>query len=317
MTLGAAGADQWRAQMAEANTAQSRHQFAAAESGFVSALRLAGEVRPNGPMYQGVSAHALGQLYFTEGRFAMAEILFLRAMAVLRQFGDRSLDRRIAANLSTEYLETGQTSRAENIIERYMDSTDAGADLDGAVLLSNLAAVRLRQRRFSESENLSRRVIDALASRSDSDSRIIRADAMGNLAAVLSTTQRRSEAEDCSHQALAILEDFANTNPVNFIKALVNVSEFRVAAGDSAGARALLERAIGTYESVFQSDQELLGLLLRRYAAVLRREKRSVEARRAEQRAARILSASEHENHLGYTVEVSSLLQDEPRASSR
>jgi hypothetical protein len=69
----------------------------------------------------------------------------------------------------------------------------------------------------------------------------------------------------------------------------------------------MLQRAIAVYESAFHADQQLLGEVLRRYAVVLRGERKNAEARKAERRAAQIVADSQRENQLGYTVEAKAL----------
>jgi tetratricopeptide (TPR) repeat protein len=248
--VGADQPGQWADQIAAAKEAQRRGQFAKAEAGFRSAIRLALETHPDEPAYEGASANELGQLYFLEGRFVMAENLFLRALARFRQIGDRAKQGRAAANLSTLYLETGQFSKAENTVRPCLDwPAGAIADLDRAVLSSNLGSVRAQQGRPEEAEKLFRAVMDSLQSRLDRDSNIVRAVAMDNVAALLAKTDRKAEGEALAYGSLAILEGFADSSPANLIRALANVAEFKILAGDLEGAGAL-------YESVFSADQQ-------------------------------------------------------------
>lgn len=298
----------WAAQMMAAKQAQQSGEFATAEAGFRSAMRIALEAHPDQPVYQGASANDLGQLYFVEAKFSLAESLFMQALARFREAEDRPKQGRVAANLSTLYLEIGEFSRAANTIQPYLNLPGGEIEeLDWAILLSNLGSIRTHQQRLSEAEMLFRNVIHGLDSRSDPDSSIVRATAMSNLSEVLAKTCRQAEGEAYSDRSLAILEDFADSCPANLIRALTNVAEFRLVAGDLAGADALLHRAVALYESAFQADQKLLADVLQHYAVVLRREKRKGEAQEAERRAARIFSTFQHENHLGYTVEVSAL----------
>ena len=132
---------------------------------------------------------------------------------------------------------------------------------------------------------------------------------MSDLAELLARTDRFAQGEALANRSLAILEGFADTCPANLIKSLTNTAEFRIAAGDLSSADALFVRAISVYESAYQTNQQLLGDVLKRYAAVLRSEKKGAEAQNAVRRAARVLSESQRENHLGYTVEASELLK--------
>ena len=144
----------WKEQEIAAKDAQRRGEFAAAETGFRSAIRLAKERHGREPVYEGASSNDLGQLYFIEGKFAMAENLFLRALERFREADDEARKGRVAANLSTLYLETGQTTKAENTIRPYLD-LPAGAvqKLDWAILESNLGSIRAQQKRPQEAED--------------------------------------------------------------------------------------------------------------------------------------------------------------------
>jgi tetratricopeptide (TPR) repeat protein len=182
----------WAAQVIAAKEAQRRGEFAAAEAGFNSAIRLALETHPNEPVHEGASVNELGQLSFTEGKFAIAEKLFLRALVRFRQAGDDAKGGRAAANLSTLYLETGQFSKAESAIWPYLDLPVGAIDeLDWVVLSSNLGSVRALQGRPQEAETVFRAVIEDLRSRPDAESVIVRATAMDDLAALLAKTDRR------------------------------------------------------------------------------------------------------------------------------
>ena len=297
----------WAAQMISAREAQRRGEFARAEGEYRSAIRLALENHPEEPVYEGMSANELGQLYFAEGQLAMSENLFLRALARFREIGDLAKQGRSAANLSTAYLEMGQFSKAEDTIRPYLGTLRGIERLDWAILSSNLGCVRAQQGREGEAEKLFRAVIDDLESMSDRDSKIMRAVAMDDLATLLAKTRRQAEGEALANRSLAILESSGGSLPANLIRAQTNVAEFKILVGDMEGAAALLERAIALYKSAFSTDQQLLGQVLSRYATVLRAKKKNAEARKIERMAARILSEFQRQNHLGYTVEANAL----------
>ncbi len=299
-----AASDLWIATMNAANEAQVRREFAAAETGYRTAVGATGS-----PLLQAFTLTVLGSMYARIGRFADAERCYLRAAASAASSEDRWIDRRIAANLSALYLETGQLTRAEHAIERFTENADNGTlDRDGATLLNNLGSIRVYQRRYTEAEGLFRSVIDGLAGVLDGDGPQIRAMAMGNLSEVLVRMNRTKEAAEFARASLAILESVGtDTIPDAVVKATANVALFAAGAGRGGEAEVLFHKAIREAEAAFGPGSYLVGTVLHSYSLFLRHENRRREARKAEDRSARILAANARENLLGFTVEAGTL----------
>jgi len=294
----------WTVSMSAANEAQSRGEFAAAETGYRAALDAAGI-----PILQAFTLTTEASMYARAGRFADAEKNYRRAAALAASSGDHRIALHIASNLATLYLETGQLSRAEHTLAPFSDSTNSSPlNADSATLLSNLAAIRASQHRYPEAEIRFRQVIDGLASARDDETLLTRAIALGNLSGVLVHTDRRAEAAGLARQSLAILESVGiDKVPELVIKARTNVALFDAADGNAVAAEGLFQSVVHEAEAAFGPDSYLVGTVLRSYAEFLHQQKRRRDAHQVEERSARILAPYTRENALGSTVEASTL----------
>jgi tetratricopeptide (TPR) repeat protein len=303
----------WKHWIAEAERAQDQGQFASAETAYNSAMQVAAQITSD-PVYQAVTANNLALLYHSHGDFALSEKLHLTALSVSRKSNDRRMQRVSAENLACLYLELGQTSKAENLLRPFIPD-DTQVDADDAVLLSDLASIRVHQNRFDDAERLLRTVIRFLEDPHDTANQETRANALNNLAELSSRTGRLPEAVLYSRRALTIFESLPPRYAANLVRGLVNLAVITASAGESSEPAELFRRAIATAESTLGPEHPLLAEVLDRYAQFLRIMKRNADARKAEQRARQIQIKSRHENSLGYTIDVNALAAQSSRQS--
>jgi tetratricopeptide (TPR) repeat protein len=279
-----------------------------AETAYNSAMQVAGRAAGCN-VYEGIAADDLALLYQRHGDYALAERYYLVALSFLRKLNDRRMEHRVALNLASLYLEIGQPSKAENLLRPFIpeESHPSPADADDAVLLSDLASVSLSQHRLADAERLFQTVVDFLEKRHDPESDHIRANAMNNLAGVFVLSGRISKGAAISHRALQVFEALPPEYAGDLVKGLANLAMITARLGESFESEELYRRAIATSETELGPEHPLLGTILARYAVFLRGMRRNDEARKAQQRAKEIQLKSQHENILGYTVDVSAL----------
>ena len=280
----------------------------------ISVILLAGTLfgAANDTAYQAITANNLAMLYQGQGDFALSEKYYIEALAISRKSKDTRLEQLSAQNLAALYLETGQPSKAENLLRPFIPE-DSHVDADNAVLLSDLGSIRVHQNRLADAERLLRAVIRFLEDRRDIASRETCAIALNNLAEVFSLSGRLPQAVAYTRRALAIFESLPHGDTGNLIRGLVNLAVTTASSGDSTESAELFQRAIAASESALGPDHPLLGEILTRYAHFLRLTKRNAEARKIEHRARQIQIHSQRENSLGYTIDVNALAANSPR----
>ena len=309
--FGANDAAAWKYWITEAERAQDQGQFASAETAYNSAMQVAAQITSDS-VYQAITANNLALLYHSHGDFALSERQHLAALSVSRRSNDRRMQRVSAENLACLYLELGQISKAENLLRPFIPD-DAQVDAGDAVLLSDLASIRVHQNRLDDAERLLRTVIRFLEDRHEAANQETRANALNNLAEVSSRTGRLPDAVLYSRRALEIFESLPPRYAANLVRGLANLAVITASAGDSSESAELFRRAIATSESALGPEHPLLAEVLSRYAQFLRTMKRKADARKAEQRARQIQTKSRHESSFGYTIDVNALAAQSSR----
>jgi tetratricopeptide (TPR) repeat protein len=301
----------WRLLIAEAGRAQEQQQFDSAEAAYTSAMHEAEKITES-TAYQGITANDLALLYQRHGDFVLAEKYYLIALSFFRRSNERYMDRRTVGNLASLYLELGQASKTENLLRPFIpdDAHPSAIDADDAILLSDLASIRVRQKRLGDAERLFHAVIDFLGDRHDAESEEIRGNVMSDLAEVYYLSGRLSEAVAHGRLAVNIFETLPYEYAGNVVRGLVNLAMFTMRSGESYESAELFRRAIATSEAALGPEHPLLGEVLARYAVFLRGTKRNAEARKIERRAQKIQTKSRRENFLGHTVEVGALASE-------
>jgi hypothetical protein len=119
---------------------------------------------------------------------------------------------RAAANFASVYIETGQTTKAEHLLLRFIPPDGSYPNgPDGPVLVSDLASIRVRQGRFAEAEILFHHVIADLSA-AGGEHREELATAMTDLSEVFQKTGRLPEALDWAGRARRLVETLPNPN---------------------------------------------------------------------------------------------------------
>jgi hypothetical protein len=221
----AADVSEWKRLMAEAQDARQHGQFDATESAMQSAMRIAAQL-PNSTVYQGVTAYALASHYQQHGDRDLAIKQYLTARYHFRRAEDHSMDRIMTACLASLYLEIGQLSKAERFVRIFLPDEEHPSAEERAdpVMLSDLASIRTRQRRFAEAEQLFRQVVDFVDGRHDTGSLEVRVNALANLSELHYFAGQMSDAAVSARESLRIYEDLGENEPAGLIKALTNLA---------------------------------------------------------------------------------------------
>jgi tetratricopeptide (TPR) repeat protein len=306
--FGAADASEWERLMDEAHDARRVGHFEATEAAMQSAMRIAAQL-PNSALYQGMTAYALATHYQQHGDRDLEINAYLTARYHFRRAEDRKMDRIMTACLASLYLEIGQLSKAESLVRTFLpdEAHPSAEERADPVMLSDLASIRTRQRRFAEAEQLFRQVVDFVDRREDIGSLEVCANALANLSELHYFAGRMSDAAASAREALRIYEGLAENEPAGLIKALANLAVITASASETSEADDLFRRAIALCESRLGPQHPLHGTVLSRYAVYLRRTNRKGEARKVEAKARQIFVMSRDRNRLGGTVEVGEL----------
>jgi tetratricopeptide (TPR) repeat protein len=309
--FGAINETTWRELIADAARAEVQQRFEVAEATYASAMTVAKKIA-NPASYQGITANDLALLYDRHGDFVLAEKQYLIALSFFRQSNESQMSRHTAANLASLYLELGETTKAENLLRSFISENvlTSSADMNDAILVSDLASVRVRERRLPEAERLFRSVIDFLRDRREPEVEEIRANIMSNLAEVCYLGGRFSEATANGRIAVEIFQTLPRIYAGNIVRGLANLATINMRSPDPGESEDLFLRAISVSETALGPDHPLLGEVLARYAVFLRTWKRNAEARRIALRAEKILTKSRRNNFLGQTVEVGTLAEE-------
>ena len=242
-----------------------------------------------------------GLLFFTRSKFALAEPLYRRALAITEStFGLH--DPRLATcvnNLAALLAATNRLIEAEHLYQRALSILEAscgGDHPETATGLNNLAHLLSDTNRQAEAEPLFRRALAVNEARyGDKHPRF--AVGLNNLAAVLESTDRPGEAEHLYRRALEInVAIFGEKHHVSATN-LNNLAHLLSATNRIAEAEALYRRALEIHESINEESHHEVARVLNNLAHLLFVSDRMPEAEPLYRRALAINEATFGEDH--------------------
>ena len=312
-TYSATAADsQWKQRLQLGQQLEHAGRFEEAQKVFLEELSAAEREEPESARVGAILAN-LANVASLQGRYLEANRLSERSTAILeRSLGpDDPATLNVLHILADASMNLGRYAKAEELLLRVVAARERRADsgaAEVAAALSDLGLVYLGQRKPEMAEPLVRRALAAVEKSSISNktgNEIEMASTLNALAWVLSVSARYEEATSYAERSQTLLE--AVRAPVkNRIDTLTTLAALYAVTGRFDEACRHMQTAIHDAEDAYGPNHFRVALTLRVYAAILRRQKRKGEAKRAEDRASRILAWSGIS--LGNTIDVTALL---------
>ena len=245
----------------------------------------AAESAPEGPGRDGVSALALagqGAVHRAEGRFGVAEQLFVRAIELAESvFGPESIEVAYGLiELGMNFKYGGRFDdaeplyrKAEAIVERFA-GTSVHPDI--ASLYHNLGGLEHARGDYERAKAHARRSVE-LRRASIGDHPLVALDE-GALAAILDALGEDAEAELLLRRTIDTLEDTFGTHNHELAVALNNLAAILARRGDLDAAEAGYRRAVAIKRELLGDDAPEIGGTLNNLAVVLRKRGATDEA---------------------------------------
>ncbi|TDH59795.1 tetratricopeptide repeat protein [Dankookia rubra] len=263
---------------------------------------------------------ATASLFLTKARYAEAEPLMRRALAIDEQnLGPDHPDVAIRLNNLARLLRaTNRYAEAEPLMRRALaiDEHSLGPDHpDVAIRLNNLAILLKDTNRLAEAEPLMRRAL-AIDEHNLGPDHPDTARDLNNLATLLQVTNRLAEAEPLIRRALAIDEHSLGLDHPNVARDLNNLVRLLRATNRLAEAEPLMRRALAISERSLGPDHPNVAIRLNNLALLLRATNRMAEAEPLMRRALAIDEHSFGPDHPDVAIDLynlARLLQDTNR----
>jgi CHAT domain-containing protein len=230
-------------------------------------------------------AAALGNIanvYFKQGRYAEAEGLHKRALAINEQARGAGPPYAAIAlvNLATIYETQGKYAEAEGLFKRSLAIFERALGASHprvATTLNNLALVYEHQDRFADAEGLYKRAL-AIREQALGASHPDVALPLNNLASVYRVQGKYAEAEALNKRALAIREQALGASHPNVAQTLHNLASVYRLQGKYAEAEALNKRALAIREQALGASHPELAHSLLGLANVYRSQGKRTDA---------------------------------------
>lgn len=241
---------------------------------------------------QGVALHREALALRGQRRLQEAERKSRQSIALLEKHFGAGSDKLTVPllNLATIYLDSGQTSKAESSLKRVMTWIEDFPPTSEvrARAYQSLASVYSQQGKMELVFKWDQLALDIMRLRYGSEHPEV-AIQEANVALSLVTTGRTREAAPMLEQSLRKAENAMNADSPLLLHILIPM----VLAYDTDTSKAInvLERALGIVAASYGAQQELRGLLLARYALLLRRRGSKDAAKRASSESREILKA--------------------------
>ena len=290
----------WERYMAAGFEARRRDNHREALRYFRSAEFEAKTRAPEGPR-MATTLTALAYVYQDQGRYAKAEPLYERALAIREKvLGPvHSAVADSLYNLGGLYKARGRYAEAEPLYRRALgikENAHGPEDLAVSSTVRGLAQLSHAQGRDAEAESLFKRAL-AMREKAWGPGHPLVASSLNDLAGLYKSQGRYAEAEPVYKRALAISEKTLGPDDSGTAEVLNNLAELYRAQGRYAEAEPLYKRALMIREKALGPDQpEVVAQSLETYAALLRQTGRKAEAARMEARAEAIRARRAKEN---------------------
>ena len=250
-------ASPWETQLAAGEKAYQQGNYPEAEKRLVAALKEAEGFGPQDPRLA-TTLNYLGLVYDAQGKYAEAEPLYERSLAIL------------ANALGPEHPAVAQS-------------------------LNNLALLYHHQGKYAEAEPLYKRSL-AISEKALGPEHPQVATGLNNLAELYRAQGRYADAEPLYERALAIDEKALGSDHPGFATDLNNLALLYYGQGRYADAEPLYKRALAIREKALGPEHPDLATSLENYAALLRKTGRGDEAAKLEARAKAVRAKHDREN---------------------
>jgi CHAT domain-containing protein/tetratricopeptide (TPR) repeat protein len=255
----------------------------------------------------------LANVYRAQGKYAEAEALHKRALAIYEALGKDHPD--VAAtlsNLAGVYEAQGKYAEAEANYKRALaiDEAKLGNEHpEVATLLDNLAQVYANQGKYAEAEALNRRALAIYETKLGKDHPEV-ATSLHNLATTFERQGKYAEAEAHERRALSIWETKLGKDDNNVAAGLNTLAGVYLHQGKYAEAEAQFKRALSIKERKFGKDHPEGAVLLSNLAVVYAREGKYAEAEMIERRALAIVEKKLGMDHPSVATSLRALASD-------
>ena len=305
-----AGEAEWKAHNNAGIAAYQRGDYRTATTHFEVALREAELFGGSDPRLA-TSLNNMAQLYGAQGRYAEAEPLHRRSLAIREKtLGPDHPDVGTSLNnLAELYRAQGRYAEAEPLFRRDLAIYEKalGPDHpDVGLALNNLAVLYENQGRYAEAEPLYRRSLAIYENALGPEHPNV-ATSLNNLALLYENQGRYAEAEPLYRRSLAIREKALGPDHPDVGQSLNNLAVLYEKQGRYAETEPLLRRGLAIREKALGSDHPDVGQLLGNLASLYRQRKRWNEglalARRATQSLATRFAARSEGAHAAVLTE--------------
>ncbi len=243
----------WNQVSAQAQQLYKEGKYAEAIPVAQEELRLAEATFDEAHIAVGASAFSLATLYDKQRRYAEAEPLYKRSVAIF------------------EKAQVSDNPRPADI-------------LNLAHILNNFAFMYSKQSRYAEAEPLYMRSL-ALYEKAQGPDHVDTARELVNLGSLYKDEGRYAEAEPLYQRSLSIYEKALGSDNPDLATALNNFAGLLSDEGRYAEAEPLYQRALNLYEKAFGSDDPKVSIALNNLGSLYELEGRYADAEPLEQRA--------------------------------
>ncbi len=256
--------------------------FAATEAELKQDLKQTIEKSGGGSIDEAISLNNLAALYQDQSRYAEAEPLYKRSLAIREK--TLGLEHPAVAtslnNLATLYHAQGRYTEAEPLLKRSLvinEKTLGPEHPTVAGSLNNLAALYSKLSRYAEAEPLHKRSL-AIKEKTLGPEHPDVANSLNNLAALYSKLSRYAEAEPLYKRSLAIREKTLGSEHPDVANSLNNLAELYRDLSRYAEAEPLIKRALAIREKALGAEHPDVAMSLNNLAAIFYSQGRYTEA---------------------------------------
>jgi tetratricopeptide (TPR) repeat protein len=256
----------------------------------------------------------LSLLYAMMGRYAVAESVGRRAVAVLERSGTaRDAMAEAYFSLAEVYRRSGNLGRAEVYYERSLRISETlNQDRQLAMTLSLLAAMYVVDGRYAQAEGLLRRAVTSLQLAAGHDSPEA-AVAMVSLGSAVGAQQRYAEAIQLQLSGVDILERALGNEDVAVAKALHDLAETYRGAARFDDAEPLYRRSLDIIRKKLGPEHPDVTTCLLHYGLLLKAKGRKREAGKLLKEARQRMDGEEDPSR--FVVDVRDLPRSQARGS--
>ncbi len=207
----------------------------------------------------------LGELYLRQSKYSKAVVALLRAIPVFEKNGELKKAVRARLDLSTAFLQQGETQEAETQLAGAMQlvnklhASDSNLKLD---VSASLAEVQIAQGKFQEAEAILKQVLEAYRQEKPPNKQSM-ANVLNRLGVQYHKRGMLKEARECLKDAYALLQHLPDDSvPKTIAKSNLDRIENELGQKNNDPAKLLKERLHKVEKSKGDSDPELIPILL-------------------------------------------------------